>query len=258
MFGRLVVAREAGRRLGHELAAQPRPVVTLRWLDDVASVRDGPFLSVWPQNSAQPTLLALLQQVGSFDRVQRSLKDRMVVFHFRPQGAGLARLSTLGDCTLCGQVEAPRHWWRLGAAVISHQGLLSSLEFSRPPKAHLRPTGGHTCGGTRRYVARASRSSRQPGRTRVRIMMLPNKGMQQTKPEPNGASQLIPSVLLLFGWRRSGSRPGRGRGAQVRDRTHRLRRPPWLRRGRSPATEAGSSSVHGCCPCGPFPAADPP
>ena len=83
---------------------------------------------------------------------------------------------------------------------------------------------------------------------------LPNKRMQLTKlraaPErqdkvppcaPAGgtdggtASQLIRSVLLLFVGRRSGSQPGCGHGAQVRDRTHMLRRPPTFRR-LSPAT----------------------
>ena len=56
----------------------------------------------------------------------------------------------------------------------------------------------------------------------------PNKGMKQTSVEHIGRSQLIPGVLLLFVGRRSGSQPGCGHGAQVRDRTHRLRRPQRL------------------------------
>ena len=56
----------------------------------------------------------------------------------------------------------------------------------------------------------------------------PNKGMKLTSVERIGRSQLIPSVLLLLVGRRSGSQPGRGHGAQVRDPTHRLRRPQRL------------------------------
>jgi hypothetical protein len=44
-------------------------------------------------------------------------------------------------------------------------------------------------------------------------------------PQGARASQLIAGVLLLRCGERTGSRPGRGHGAQVRDRAHRLRRP---------------------------------
>jgi hypothetical protein len=78
--------------------------------------------------------LALLQQVASFDRVQRSLNDRMVLFHFRPNPSP-PRLSERGDAHCLVKVKLRGTGGGSGAAVISHHGLLSSLEFSRPPKA---------------------------------------------------------------------------------------------------------------------------
>lgn len=80
--------------------------------------------------------LTLLQQLGSLDRVQRSLNDRMVLFHFRPDAGPSSRLSALGDadCLAKLKLRGPKGGGST-VGVISHQGVLSSLEFSRPPKA---------------------------------------------------------------------------------------------------------------------------
>jgi hypothetical protein len=77
----------------------------------------------------------LLQQVESFDRVQRSLNDRMVMFHFRLNSAPASRMAVIGDAHCVAKLKLRGKSGRSNAAVISHQGLLSSLEFSRPPKA---------------------------------------------------------------------------------------------------------------------------
>jgi hypothetical protein len=80
---------------------------------------------------------ALLQQVRSFDRVQRSLDDRMVLFHFRTQAKAPSLLSAPGDAHCVAKLTCGGTAGRSNAAVITHHGLLSSLEFSRPPKALL-------------------------------------------------------------------------------------------------------------------------
>jgi hypothetical protein len=80
---------------------------------------------------------AFLQQVRSFDRVQRSLNDRMVLFHFHPQAMPPSRLSAMGDAHCVAKLRLRGTGGRSNAAVITHHGLLSSIEFSRPPKGLL-------------------------------------------------------------------------------------------------------------------------
>ena len=78
--------------------------------------------------------LALLEQIRSVDRVQRSLGDRMVMFHFKSRGAQPTHLSAKGDAHCLAKLELEGAGGRSIAAVITHRGILSTLEFARSPK----------------------------------------------------------------------------------------------------------------------------
>ncbi len=85
----------------------------------------------------EPDRSALAAQVASVDRVQRYLKGRMVRVFLGPRETGLARLSEHAESHCVVKLKIRSRGRSVSAAVVSHLGLLSSLEFSRPPKEHL-------------------------------------------------------------------------------------------------------------------------
>ena len=75
-------------------------------------------------------------QLVARERVQRWNSDRMVLLSV-PRGASLPLLSARNTdhCMAKVRVESPQG--KLVAKLMSHRGLLSSLEFSKPPKSLL-------------------------------------------------------------------------------------------------------------------------
>jgi hypothetical protein len=81
----------------------------------------------------EPDRSALSRQIAGFDRVQRNLNDRQVLFFFKPN-QDLAHLTERGDAQCLVRFKLRGQGGRSSAAVVSHHGLLSSLEFARAPK----------------------------------------------------------------------------------------------------------------------------
>jgi hypothetical protein len=92
--------------------------------------------------------LTLLEQVASVRRVQRFHKDRLVTFHLDTEDSRPTRLSVSGDTYCLAKFKLRGAGGRSSAAVITHRGVLSSLEFSRPPK-HALADGLHILEVTR-------------------------------------------------------------------------------------------------------------
>lgn len=83
---------------------------------------------------------ALRLQLDDRERVQRWNADRMLLFGFAP-GDNAAPISSLAENHCLATVKLGGADTRLAARIMTHKGRLSSVEFSKPPRAIL--AGGY-------------------------------------------------------------------------------------------------------------------
>ena len=93
----------------------------------------------------------LRQQLAARERVQRFNSDRMVTFGFADRAA-LRPLADPAENHCLAQVRLRGAHGALSASFITHRGVISSIEFSKPPKqlnefcevasVRLRPAAG--------------------------------------------------------------------------------------------------------------------
>jgi len=119
------LVRKLGRFLLYGGFAGPKPYETAM-LNAVAAAL--------PESDAQ----SLGRQIALIERLQRWKEDRMVIVGFEDKGM-VPKLQNQATDHCLAKLRLKGSFGSIGAAVMTHRGILSSLEFRQSP----RKTAGH-------------------------------------------------------------------------------------------------------------------
>jgi hypothetical protein len=112
--------RRTGRRLLYGGSGRLRPY-------EVAAVEHGIALL------SEADQAVLRGQLAQLETVQRYFRDRLVNLYFDAEQA-LPRIASQADDHCLAKVRLAAAAVRVSAALVVHQGILRSIEFSRPPR----------------------------------------------------------------------------------------------------------------------------
>ena len=101
---------------------------------------------------------AVREQLAHLETVQRYLKDRLVNLYFGTSEPVLPRFSNQADDHCFAKVALATPGLQLSAALIVHQGILRSIEFSKAPRGlgNATQVRSASLGGSHRSLTRAA------------------------------------------------------------------------------------------------------